>query len=152
VITLDASALIALLREEPAATEVESMLLSGEQCLITALNLAEVLDHMGRLVGIDVPQVQADIAELALFVSSVDSDLAAAAADLRWRHYHRKTRPVSLADCCAAAHALDRESQLATSDSDLLQLVHDQGGRALALPNSFGKRYVIVETARGPAD
>jgi predicted nucleic acid-binding protein len=149
VITLDASALVALLREEPAAAEVESMLLSGEQCLITAINLAEVLDHIGRVIGIDVPQVQADVAELALFVSSVDSDLAAASAELRRRNYHRKSRPVSLADCCAAAHALDRGSQLATSDADLLQLVHDEGGRALALPNSFGQRYVIVESRPG---
>ncbi len=149
MITLDASALVALLREEPAAAEVESMLLSGEQCLITAINLAEVLDRIGRAVGIDVPQVQADVAELALLVSSVDGELAAAAADLRRRHYHRRTRPVSLADCCAAAHALDRESQLATSDADLLQLVHDEGGRSLALPNSAGQRYVIVESRPG---
>lgn len=145
MITLDASALVALLRGEPAAVEVRSMLLSGEQCLITAINFVEALDCVARAVGIDVQQVQADVDELALFVSSVDSELAAAAADLRRRHYHRKTRPVSLADCCAAVHALHRESQLATSDADLLQLVHEEGGRALALPNSFGERYVIVE-------
>jgi predicted nucleic acid-binding protein len=114
--------------------------------LITAINLAEVLDHVGRVVGIDVSQVQADVDELGLFVASLDAELAAAAAHLRSRHYHRTTRRVSLADCCAAAHALDRESQLATSDADLLRLVHDEGGRVLALPNSSGQRYVIAES------
>jgi predicted nucleic acid-binding protein len=132
---------VALLRDEPAALEVEAMLLSGEQCLITAINLAEALDHIGRVLGIDVPQVQADVGELGLFVSSLDAELAAAAANLRRRHYHRTTRRVSLADCCAAAHALDRESQLATSDSDLLQLVLDEGGEVISLPNSFGVRF-----------
>lgn len=149
MITLDASALVAFFRYEPAAGEVRKMLLSGEQCLITAINFAEVLDRLSRAAGIDVSQVQADVDELAVFISSVDSELAAAAADLRRRHYHRRIRPVSLADCCAAAHALDCEAQLATSDAGLLQLVHDEGGRALALPNSSGKRYVIVESQQG---
>jgi hypothetical protein len=56
---------------------------------------------------------------------------------------------VSLADCCAAAHALDRGSRLATSDAHLIEVMISEGGDVISLPNSFGKRHVIVESQQG---
>jgi hypothetical protein len=84
-----------------------------------------------------------------VFVSAVDAELSGAAAELRSRYYHRDTRPVSLADCCAAAHALDRGSRLATSDAHLLEVMISEGGDVIALPNSFGERHVIEDSRSG---
>ncbi len=141
MITLDACALEALFQAEPAAQEVHLLLRSGEQIVLTAINAAEVLDRMVRVRGADLGEVQADIAAAGIFLSAVDAELAGAAADLRSRYYHRDDRPVSLADCCAAAHALDRGSRLATSDAHLVKLMMDEGGAVISLPNSFGIRF-----------
>ena len=111
---------------------------SREQVLITAINTGELLDRLARVYGAPVSQVQADIAELGIFVSSVDAELVAEAAQLRAGHYHRERCPVSLADCIAAAHALDRDSQLATSDAALIAVMRAEQGRFLALANSVG--------------
>ena len=141
MITLDACVLEAFLLDEFAAEEVEGLLKSGEQTIITAWNAAEVFDRLARLTNEAIESVRADMAELRILVAAVDEDLAAAAADLRSRHYHRVTRAVSLADCCAAAHALDRGARLATSDAALVQLMQDEGGEVISLPNSAGIRY-----------
>jgi predicted nucleic acid-binding protein len=148
VITLDACVVEAYFRDEPAAPEVLDLLRSGEQTVITAINAAEVLDRMVRVLGADFAEVQADIAAAKVFVSAVDAELAGAAADLRSRYYHRDNRPVSLADCCAAAHALDRGSRLATSDAHLIEVMIHEGGQVIVLPNSFGKRHGL----RGEAE
>jgi predicted nucleic acid-binding protein len=50
-------------------------------------------------------------------------------------------RAVSVADCCAAAIALDRDAVLATSDPALLAMIHDEGGRWMALPDSTGETW-----------
>jgi predicted nucleic acid-binding protein len=63
------------------------------------------------------------------------------AATLRAEHYHRTMRAVSVADCCAAAIALDRDAVLATSDPALLAMIHDEGGRWMALPDSTGETW-----------
>ncbi len=47
---LDAYAVIAYLRAEPAAREVRPLLVAGDANL-TAVGVAEVLDHMVRLAG-----------------------------------------------------------------------------------------------------
>ncbi len=52
---LDASALVALLAGEPGAREAARMAPSG---LVTAVNLAEVRDRLGRSTG-DLPAVAA---------------------------------------------------------------------------------------------
>jgi PIN domain nuclease of toxin-antitoxin system len=52
VTVLDAYAVIAYLRAEPGAGEVRPLLDSGEATL-TAVGVAEVLDHLIRLVGAD---------------------------------------------------------------------------------------------------
>ena len=140
MIVLDAYALEAYLNDEVLAADVvEPLLLSGEQVLITGVNLAEVADRMIRVNGADRDTLEADLVGLGLTISSVDASMAFEAAALRAGHYHRSRRAVSIADCCAAALSLDRDAPLVTSDPALLALVHDEGGRYVALPGSDGE-------------
>ena len=138
MIVLDAYALEAYLALESAAPIVRDLILSGEQLLITGINLAEVIDRMIRVNGASRDELANDLIGLGLTVSGVDATMAFDAAALRATHYHRTRRSVSLADCCAAAVSLDRDAPLATSDPALLALIHDEGGRYVALPNSAG--------------
>jgi len=138
VIVLDACALESYFADEPAAEQVGAILQNGEQIVISAINLTETLDRLIRLRGAGREALAADLLELGLTVSDVDIAVAFDAAELRATHYRRSSRAVSIADCCAAAIALDRDAVLATSDPALLAMVHDEGGRWLALPDSSG--------------
>jgi PIN domain nuclease of toxin-antitoxin system len=139
VIVLDAYALEAYLNDElPAADTVEPMLLSGEQVLISGINLAETLDRMMRIHRMPPAELEANLLDTGVHVTAVDEATAFEAARLRAAHYHRTRRAVSIADCCAAALALDRDAPLVTSDSALLGLIADENGRYMALPDSDG--------------
>lgn len=138
MIVLDAYALEAYLTMEYAGPLVRDLILSGEQLLISGINLAETVDRMVRVNGADPGELADDLARLGITVSGVNELVAFDAAVLRTGHYHRRHRAVSLADCCAAALALDRDATLATSDPALLAMVHDEGGRVLPLPGSDG--------------
>ena len=144
MIVLDAYALEAYLSLERAAPAVRDLILSGQQVLITGVNLAEAMDRMIRVNGADREELESDLVGLGLTVSGVDAQMAFDAASLRAGHYHRARRAVSIADCCAAALALDRDAPLVTSDPALLALVHDEGGRYVALPDSSGEVWAPV--------
>ena len=62
---LDAYAVIAYLRAEPAAGEVGPLIDSGDATL-TAVGVAEVLDHLIRLAGADEEDAALDLAQLGL--------------------------------------------------------------------------------------
>jgi PIN domain nuclease of toxin-antitoxin system len=137
-VVLDAQGLEAFLRDEIAAENVEQILFSGEQTIMATVNMAETIDRMRRLHGVDSDSLEADLLETGIHFSAVDTALATEAAELRASHYHRTRRSVSLADCIAAALALDRGYRLATSDPALLALVVDEGGAVEPLPGSDG--------------
>jgi PIN domain nuclease of toxin-antitoxin system len=141
MILLDAYALEAYLLDEPAAAAVEELLLSGEQVVINAVNFAETFDRLIRIYGWEPSVATADIQETGCTIIGLDPDLAFDAATLRARHYHRSRRAVSIADCCAAAHALDRGARIATSDPALIDLVVAEGGRVEILVRVSGERY-----------
>ena len=131
---LDAYAVIALLREEPAAEQIESILASGPAAL-TAVGVAEVIDHLVRIVGADEEEAVLDLAQLGLLDAiGVDATTGSAAGRLRARRYHRTRSAVSMADCLAAEAARITDDALATSDPDLLDLCHAEGIAHLALP------------------
>jgi len=69
----------------------------------------------------------------------VDTALALRAGMLRARHYHRKNRAVSLADCVAAETARSTGSSLASADPHLLDLCRDEGIALIRLPVSSGQ-------------
>jgi hypothetical protein len=52
---------------------------------------------------------------------------------------HRTSRPVSLADCVAAATARQVGRPLATADPHLLDMCGDEGIAVIALPDSRGR-------------
>ncbi len=140
MILLDAYAVIAYLRDEPAAAAVETVLSSPT--VLTGVNAAEVVDQMTRVFGQDADAVRADLALLVhcgLTIVPVGAQEGLFAGQLRAAHYHRGSRPVSLADCVAAACALSHDWMLATSDPPLAALVRAEGGQVLALADSSGR-------------
>lgn len=140
---LDAFALIAVLRGEPAAEELRPLLAEGNAA-IHPLNLAEVLDRMVRVARAEPDEVEGDIALLGVRAVGVEADDLIEAGRWRARHYHRKDRAVSLADCVAAVAAVRSGLELATSDPHCAAMVRAEGGTVLALPDSTGARPAIA--------
>ncbi len=138
---LDAYAVLAYLKGEPAATEVKALIDIADSTL-TALGVAEVLDHLIRLSGADEEDAMLDLTELGLIDGvSIDAMTGAAAGRLRARHYHRTRCQVSLADCVAAEVARSRSQRLATADPHLLDICHAEGIAIAVLPASDGSRW-----------
>ena len=138
---LDSFAVIAYLRDEPAAPAVAT-LLRRRDARLTALGLAEVLDHLVRVGRVDEEQAALDLAELGLLEAmNVDAKLGLAAGRLRARHYHRSRRAVSIADCVAAEAARAASDRLATADPHLLDVCQAERIGVLVLPASDGSRW-----------
>ncbi|WP_375503848.1 PIN domain-containing protein [uncultured Jatrophihabitans sp.] len=144
---LDAYAVIAYLRGEAAAGNVRPLLLTGDS-VVTAVGLAEVLDHLVRVAGVDEEQATLDLAQLGLLDAlPVPATVGAAVGRLRARHYHRTRCPVSVADCVAAESARWTDQPLATADPDLLDVCYAEGIGYLALPQSNGATWAPPERA-----
>lgn len=138
---LDAFAVVAYLRGEPAAAEVTSLLSSGD-AILTSVGMAEVIDRMVRLAGAEPDEIALDLASLGLLdTDPLTVDTSIAAGVLRSKHYHRTRRAVSLADCIAAEVARTTGRTLATADPHLLDLCVDEQIAHAALPDSSGKRW-----------
>lgn len=135
---LDSYAVLAFLKGEPAADDVERLIRS-DKVMLTAVGVAETLDHLVRIVGIPAEQAALDLAQLGLDTpATVDGRVGRVAGMLRADHYHRTRRPVSMADCVAVASAALSGQSLATSDPDLLDLASDVGVAVVALPDTSG--------------
>jgi len=138
---LDAYAVIAFLRAEPAATEVKP-LLKRPGAALTTVGVAEVLDHLIRIVGVDEEEAALDVAQLGLLDGiPVSPAVGTAAGRLRARHYHRSQCAVSMADCIAAEAARSRAGPLASSDPPLLDLCHAEDIARIVLPRSDGSMW-----------
>jgi predicted nucleic acid-binding protein len=136
---LDANALIAVFLGEPAMEKVLEILRRGKAAM-AATNVAEVFDVSARRHGLPVSRV-ADLLEPLLegplTPIAVDPDLARRAGEVRLAHYHRKRRPLSLADCVLLAAATGPKDRIATSDSDVLAVAAELGIETIALPPSL---------------
>ena len=136
---LDASALVALANDEPAAEAVAGLLRGGEAAMVT-LNLAEAVERLARF-GNPFERVRDLVAptiEQSVRLIDMDAPLAWRAAELRTRHYHRTRTPVSLADCALVA-AAGPQDRVATSDAPVLRVARAEGIAVLALPDSTGR-------------
>ena len=134
-ILLDAFALIALMRDEPAADQVEVLLRAGEVA-ITAVNLAEALDVMQRIQGISRERLQEVTVPLVaerIKLIPTDERIARDAADIRARRYHRTRSPLSLADCVLLASAGPSDS-VATADAPLVRVAEAENIKIITLP------------------
>jgi len=138
VTVLDAYAVIAYLRDEPAADHVRPLLVAGDAAL-TAVGLAEVLDHLVRLANAEEDEAVLDLAQLGLIDAiPVDASTGNAAGRLRARRYHRTRCPISMADCIAAETARATHRPLATADPDLLDVCLAERIEIIPLPGSDG--------------
>ncbi|HWA55447.1 MAG TPA: PIN domain-containing protein [Solirubrobacterales bacterium] len=136
---LDANALIAVIRGEPAMEAVLAILGRGSVAMTTA-NVAEVYDRSVRRTGLAlerVAEVVEPLFEGPIMSIAVDLDLARRAGAIRSQRYHRKHRSLALADCIllAAAGSNDR---IASSDSDLLAAAVELDIETIQLPPSSG--------------
>ncbi|ORV10855.1 PIN domain-containing protein [Mycobacterium celatum] len=137
---LDAYAVLALLKGEPAAEPVAQLLGDDPNVFLTPLGVAEVLDHLVRIEKATDEEAALDLAQLGLAdPPALDETVATRAGLLRARHYHRTRRAVSLADCVVAVVARSAKTAVATSDPHLLELCHDEGIDVIVLPDSTGR-------------
>jgi PIN domain nuclease of toxin-antitoxin system len=135
---LDAFAVLALLKGETAANQVRG-LIEDRGATMTTVGVAEVIDHLVRIVGVTDEDAALDLAQLALAdPEPLDAELALRSGLLRARHYHRRTRAVSLADCVAAETARALGIPVATSDPHLLDLCRDTAIDVIPLPDTHG--------------
>ena len=132
---LDAYALVAFLVGGPAAPRVRAILREGDATVATT-NLAEALDVSQRVFGLPIARAM-DILD-SLFdgsLRSVQLDLSTArrAAEVRAEHYHRSSRPISLADAVLVASATTAD-RIATADPDVLAVAIAEGIATVELP------------------
>lgn len=136
MILLDATTLVAFLSGEPAAHKAEEILRSGDAAIV-ATNLAEALDILVRVRGLDLGAVEAKLVPLlatGLVVIAVGEIEARRAASVRSAPYQRQRAPLSLADCVLIASASARGATIATSDSLLADVAEAQAVQVTRLP------------------
>ena len=152
---LDAFAVLALLKGEPAADEVAD-LLSRAPCALTSVGLAEVLDHLVRIVGVDDETAALDVAQLGLSDAlAADASLGVQAGLLRAKHYHRVRCAVSSADCPGAETARRLGAVLATADPHLLAVCATKESTSSPFPTAaalFGTQPKNVNAGRDFVD
>lgn len=140
---LDAYALVALVADEPPASEVEAILRAGE-ARVVAINLAEAVDIAQRVHGVASQEVKAAIEPLllgnVLAVAVSDEPQAWLAAEIRAEHYDRRTTALSMADCLLLAHGMTDGGPIATSDPAIGAAAAALGIDVAGLPDSSGKR------------
>jgi predicted nucleic acid-binding protein len=135
VILLDAYALIAFLVGGPAAPQVRTILREGDAAVATA-NMTEALDVSQRVHGLAISramEILEPLFEGSLTSVTLDFATARKAAEVRARHYHRSSRPISLADAILIASAAPG-ARIATADPDVLAVAHAEGLESVALP------------------
>lgn len=106
---LDASALLALLREEPGRDVVDSLI---DECAINTVNLAEVFTKLIQL-GLSADSVREQVLELRipiLPVTQTEAEASAALAPLAWQ------QGLSLGDRLCLATCLTHDLIAVTSE------------------------------------
>jgi PIN domain nuclease of toxin-antitoxin system len=137
---IDASALIALLGDEPAAGEVQELL--GRGAAMSAVNLAEAVDRLKRRYDLEVEQTRPVIEGLlvkSLMLLPFGAAEAWRAGEIRAAHYQRSRCPISLADAVLVASA-PVGGCIASSDGHLLAVAASEGIATAVLPDSKGHR------------
>jgi len=135
VTLLDAYALIAFLVGGPATPQVRAILREGDAAVATA-NLVEVLDVSQRVHHVSIAravEILEPLLEGPLTVVPLDSAVARRAAEIRAGHYHRSSRPISLADAVLIASA-QQGDRIATADPDVLAVANAEKLESIALP------------------
>jgi hypothetical protein len=135
VTLLDAYALIAFMVGGPAAPIVRASLREGDAAVASA-NLAETLDVSQRLYRLPIPramEILEPLLEGPLSAIALDLGIARRAAEIRAGHYHRSSRPISLADAVLIASAGPGD-RIATADPHVLAVAREEKLDLLVLP------------------
>jgi predicted nucleic acid-binding protein len=135
VTLLDAYALIAFLVGGPATQQVRAILREGDAGVATA-NLVEVLDVSQRVYGVPTSRTLETLEPLLegpLTAVRLGLTVARRAADIRARHYHRSSRPISLADAVLIGSA-ESGDRIATADPDVLAVAEAEKIGSIVLP------------------
>jgi len=116
---LDSWALIAFFEDEPAAAEVEKLLVKAEagshKLLLSVVNWGEIYYNTMREASQELAEEKArDIAALPIEIVPVGTDLAL----VRQAAIYKATRKMAYADCFAAALAKLRNAELVTGDEE----------------------------------
>ncbi len=139
MIVLDAFAIIAAFKDEPARGEVEALLRATAPPAVSAISVAEVIDVLARLDLASAEEVEERITWLeagGLRILAVDPAIARLAGRLRALHYHRDRSALSLADCVTVATAVTFGGALATADPALAAVARAEGVELVGLPDT----------------
>ena len=120
VIVLDASALLALLLDEPGATKVAEHL---DGALMSSVNLAEVVGHYARL-GADRTDIQAMLSPLPIEIVPVDAGVAFEAGMMR---VIGEAAGLSLGDRICLSLAKGRQARSLTADRAWKEVAKELG-------------------------
>ena len=120
---LDSWALIAFFEDEPAAEEVEKLLVKAEagthKLLLSVVNWGEIYYNTMRRVSQEAAEQKArEIAGLAIELVPVEADLHLA----RQAAIYKATKKLAYADAFAAALAKIRNAELVTGDPEFKQI------------------------------
>ena len=140
MVVLDAAALIAVMKDEPAAEAVGDLL--RERTAMSAVNYCEVVDHLLRIVGVDRDWIDMHLAPVihtSLDIVAVHAAMADNAAEVRTRFYDPKECAISLADSFAIATARVLGAPLATSDRSVARILMELEHEVIPVPNSRGE-------------
>lgn len=119
-VVLDASALLALLLDEPGAGTVAEHL---DGALMASVNLAEVVGHYARL-GADRADIEAMLAPLPIEVVPVDAGIAVEAGMMR---VIGEAAGLSLGDRICLSLAKARQARSLTADKAWVAVAPDLG-------------------------
>ncbi len=129
---LDAYALIALLHDEPAASDVERLIASRDASMST-VNLAEAGQWMLRHATTTSSELRELVGSLPISLIPYTHEHAWRSAELRMSHYRKRDSAVSLADCCLVAVATPAD-RVATADPAVLRMAEAEGIATVELP------------------
>ena len=137
---LDTSAVVAFLTGEPGGPRVLDILQRPVPSYLCAVNLAEVIDVLGRRTR-DVDRVERQVDLMlhgGLDVVAADETLGRVAGQLRADFYRRRSRDISLGDCFALATAMRVGGPLVTSDRFLSDVARLDGTDVELIADSSG--------------
>ena len=120
-VVLDASALMAFFENRAGAEQVEDLLTRAADrkvdLAMSAVNWGEVYYSVWRAKGPGVARkIVSEIEQLPIELVDAGQELTWAAAEMHAEH------KVPYADCFAAALAVERKAEVATSDADFAKL------------------------------
>jgi uncharacterized protein len=123
---LDSWALIAFFEDEPAAEEVEKLLVKAEagihKLLLSVVNLGEIYYNTMRKVSQEAAEQKArEIAGLAIEIVPVDTDLNL----VRQAAIYKATKKLSYTDAFAAALAKIKNAELVTGDPEFKEIENE---------------------------